>query len=571
MLRLEKLYSEPPVFDPVEFTAGMNVILGERDESSSKNNGVGKSLCVEFINFALLKAKARSRIARIPKDVLPEATNVCLDFVINEVRYTIKRSVGNSETPTVIVNGEGTTFAKVADATKFLTQKAFEQAIALHPDLRETLGPLMRDETSEFKSIISCFDTALKIPDNYDPHLYLLGIDIEPYREIRGILKHLDEAGTESKRIKEGVELLTKRSIDDARAEINDLASEVAKINKSIEALENTAGYDAIKDDVIELESEIEQLRRERSILKSTVSRMQPISREVTLDSSDVARFYDQLKAGLGKIVARELDEVISFKNRIDDFQRHLLSDRMVTLKGQISDLSSRISALDERYRTYLQVLDSEGNLKNLRQTYAAAQTKGDELARLNAFLSRYDALELEKQKLRSNKEGKLVELQASIAEAEPVIKSLENTILDAHEYIQGSRRASFDVKTTTKKQAVEINMRIDDDGSHSIDREKVFIYDISLMIDAETRKRHLGFLVHDNIFEVDDDTLSKSLRFLTEKVKFTDGQQYILTLNADRLETAVDEATATRIADCAIAAFTKSKRFLKQKYQERL
>ncbi|MDR9807962.1 DUF2326 domain-containing protein [Rhizobium hidalgonense] len=569
MLQLSRLYSEPPVFDPIDFHAGLNVILGERDDSSSKNNGVGKSLAVEFINFALLKAKARSRIARVPKDVLPEQTAVCLDMILGGAIATIRRIVGDAEKPTITIDGKVTTFAKISDATKFLTQKVFRNTDKSHPDLRDMLGPLMRDEASEFKSIVACFDTSLKVPDNYEPHLYLLGVDLEPYRTIRDIFKELDDTGVEVKRIKEGVQLLTKRSIDDARAEINDLASAVAKINKSIETIENTSGYDTIKDDIIALETEIESLRRERTILKSTLAKMQPMNREVTLNSSEVGRFYDKLKAGLGDLVERDLNEVISFKTKIDDFQRHLILERSESLKREVNALSTQIEALDGRYRNYLSVLDVDGNLTNLRQTYAAAQAKSDELARLNSFIARFDALEAQKQKLRSRKESQLVELQESITENERTVSSLQDTILDAHEFVQGNRRASFEVKTTSKKQAVELILRIDDDGSHSVDREKVFLYDISLLTNVETAQRHFGFLVHDNIFEVDDDTLRKSLQFIAEKVIFKPWQQYILTLNADRLETVATLPTAAVIADNVVATYTKSSRFLKKKYQQ--
>ena len=48
---IERLYTEPATIDPIVFTAGVNVILGESDVTSSKNNGVGKSLCIEFLNF----------------------------------------------------------------------------------------------------------------------------------------------------------------------------------------------------------------------------------------------------------------------------------------------------------------------------------------------------------------------------------------------------------------------------------------------------------------------------------------------------------------------------------------
>ncbi|EJL50828.1 hypothetical protein PMI09_04865 [Rhizobium sp. CF122] len=58
----------------------MNIVLGEKDDSSSRNNGVGKSLCIEFLNFALLKKKSESRVARIPADVLARTTFICADF-----------------------------------------------------------------------------------------------------------------------------------------------------------------------------------------------------------------------------------------------------------------------------------------------------------------------------------------------------------------------------------------------------------------------------------------------------------------------------------------------------------
>ena len=158
-----------------------------------------------------------------------------------------------------------------------------------------------------------------------------------------------------------------------------------------------------------------------------------------------------------------------------------------------------------------------------------------------------------------------MLRLQSNIIEARKTLESFERTILDIHEYVQGNRKASFEIKQTSKKQVVEIVMRIDDDGSHSVEREKVFIYDLALLLNEDTRKRHPGILIHDNIFDVDHDTLLKSLRYLTDRAKFDVGQQYILTLNADRL----DDVTKRALAPHVRAEFTKQHRFLKAKYQE--
>jgi uncharacterized protein YydD (DUF2326 family) len=105
-MHIKKLYTEPETIEPINFTAGVNLILGERDETSSKNNGVGKSLCIEFLNFALLKRKSESRVAKIPKQTFDPDTLICVDLEVAERTITIKRSISDSERPTVYSDGK---------------------------------------------------------------------------------------------------------------------------------------------------------------------------------------------------------------------------------------------------------------------------------------------------------------------------------------------------------------------------------------------------------------------------------------------------------------------------------
>lgn len=281
--------------------------------------------------------------------------------------------------------------------------------------------------------------------------------------------------------------------------------------------------------------------------------------------------FYEQLKEGLGNLIVKELDQVLGFKHKIEEFQNHLLNIRKQELLQSINDLDRQLSAFDKKYTANLKVLDQGGGLKNLKQTYAAHQTKSDELLQLRSFLKRYDELEIDKLKLKSEKEIQIIELQSEISAARDVINSFEKTILDVHEFIQGSRKASFDIKPTSKKQIVEFLMRIDDDGSHSIDREKVFIYDFSLLINEFTSLKHPSLLIHDNIFEVDQDTLINSLKFIAQNLDLLETKQYILTLNFDRLESISEETWFTEVNKHVKVRFTKANRFLKFNYQETL
>lgn len=565
MFRIRKLYAKPEVFSPIEFADGVNFILGEKDETSNKTNGVGKSLSIEFLSYALLASKNRSRVSLIPSEVFPPTTEICLDIEANGESYTIKRSIEHSEEPKLIRNGQATVFSNLADASAFLREKIFSDIENEAPSFRAILGPLIRDERSEFKSIISCYDTNLRIPDDYSPHLFMFGLDVEVYASIRAAINEIDELTKDIEKIRENVQLLRQKDISDARSDLNELEGEVGEIERSIDALENVTGYEFVKEDIIRLETKLEELRREKSFLNQKLVKTKFIAEAEKIDSKEIKEYFEQISERLGDLIQKDLDAVYSFKAKVDDFRNQLIRERRDVLAQNISELTREISTIDRRYTEKLRILDQQGNLKSLKQTYAAFKDKADEAGQLKAFIGKFEELEARKQEVRSRKEAYLLKLQSDLKAARETLASFERTILNIHEYIQGNKKASFEIKPTRKKQVVEIIMRIDDDGSHSVEREKVFIYDIALMLDEKTGSQHPGLLVHDNIFDVDQDTLTRSIRFLVEKAVFKHHQQYILTLNSDRL----DQDIRDLISPFVRAEFTKQNRFLRKHYQQ--
>jgi uncharacterized protein YydD (DUF2326 family) len=435
---------------------------------------------------------------------------------------------------------------------------------------RELLAPLIRDERSEFKSITSTFDTKSRAPDNYAPHLMFPSIDLDIYRSIKATIKEIDKIAAEEKRIKESVELVRQKPFNDARSDLNILSGEVEKIEKSIDNLENAPAFDVIKDDILLLEDKIGSLRREKEVLKQRLSRLKPITLDLNVDTDDVSEFYNQLKAGLGELISRDLEQVIDFKERIDNFQNYLLSEKSSALEYKLKEVNRRIRENDKNYKKLTEVLDQNGQLKSLRQTYSAFQAKNDELVQLKSFFDRHRDLLSDRQQKKSDLEAEKLSLNSSILGAAERVNYFEKTILDVHQFIQGNRNASFNIETTSKKQVVEISLRIDDDGSHSVEREKVFIYDFSLLLNDFTKYRHPGFLIHDNIFDVDNDTLEKSLEYILTRAPLEDDQQYILTLNMDRIEHCEGEVWYEELRQNTVASFTKNRRFLKNHYQEK-
>ncbi|MGL4918352.1 MAG: DUF2326 domain-containing protein [Aeromonas allosaccharophila] len=570
MLRLRKLYSEPSVFDPIFFVDGINLILGETTEGNVKTNGVGKSLAVEFINYGLLKRYDDSRVSRVPSHILAGDTLICLDFELNGRSITTKRSIEGHKCPTLIVDGNTLVFTDVESATSYLTTLLFgscnDESV---PSFRGILGPLIRDERSEFKSIIKCFDTNRTIPADYTPHLFLLNIDPKPYKQAKGLSSEIDKITKAISKVKENIISITGKSISEAKADLNELTSQVAKIHNEIECLENVEGYDLIKNEIIDIEIQLDDFRSRQAVIKTELAKIKLFRGDNYIDDCEVAELYNQFKEGLGDLIKKQIEEVTEFKRKIDAFQETLINGRRRELEENLKFLETNLIRLDRLYKEKLSLIDQKGALKNLRQTISTYQKKVEEHASLSTFIKKHAEYEREKKDKNNDRDGLIFLLDGLVSNSSYIIESLKSTMLDMHEEIAGNRLSSFNVTVSKKKEIFNFDFRIYDDGSHSNEREKVFLYDVGLLTNSETGKLHPGLLVHDNIFDVDYDTLIKSLNYISG-CKVLSDKQYILTLNSDKIYDAdLNSNLQLDLDKFKRAAFTKKSKFLKTNYQE--
>jgi uncharacterized protein YydD (DUF2326 family) len=135
---------------------------------------------------------------------------------------------------------------------------------------------------------------------------------------------------------------------------------------------------------------------------------------------------------------------------------------------------------------------------------------------RWSVLYQQYKDAEQKKEDLQSERRRVIDLLRKELTEKASVEKSMNEQVAMIHERIMGNRDASFTLSVNTKtnvKRPLNFDLRILDDGSHSVDRTKVFIYDCALMFANCTQGRHPGFLLHDNIFDVDQDNPGGSQR----------------------------------------------------------
>lgn len=577
-IRLTKLYSENGIFDEIIFHDGVNLILGEKYDESTvqgrKTNGVGKSISIECLDFCLLSDYASSRIKRIPTDILSMEEYIILEMEIGNTSVTIRRNRKNEGKPVIIKDGKVVSFAKLEEARHYLAELVFNKLEGESiPSFRSLLSILMRDERCEFTDILKCHDTKKSIPADVTVHLYMLGISLETYRQTLRTIKEIEKINTVITQNKKDLTQNNSKKIPDVKAELNSLDDEIEKMEAAIDSFKSNESFESMEKDLIELESLLEQLRRKQKVLRYEYDKIKRMPKPEAIDDEEIELVYNQFKADLGSAIIKSLNEVMGFKNKVESFQRMLVNQKAQELEIQLQDIAEQIRELDDKYAEKLKVIDQKGVLKTLRASLKIYEAKKDEYAQTKFLYSEYEKHTKLKKSLSLRKSQEIIEIDQFIEANEVLINDFIVTLLSIHEEIMGNKECAFTIQTVDKansKTPVEINLRIYDDGSHSVNRTKVFIYDMALLFNKYTRLRHPLFLVHDNIFDVDQDTLVQCLNYLSKQEEKYQDFQYILTLNRDKIENEERaDLIKMNIEQHVVATFTKEKKFFKNNYQE--
>ena len=578
-IRLNRLYSESNIFEEISFHDGVNIILGEKYDDSSvkgrKTNGVGKSMSIEFLDFGFLNDYEKSRIAKIPKEVFPLEENVILDLDIGDEAITIKRNRKQADQPVIIREGRTVSFDKLQDAREYLTGLIFPKLNGKKvPSFRNLFSILMRDERSEFTDIIKCHDLTKKIPDDLSAHLFLLGFSLEAYKNTLETIKEIEAVNTVIAKDKKELTQEGKKKISDVKAELNALEDELQKLEDAIESFKTNETFDSMEADLIELEDLLDQLRKRQKALRYDNEKIRKMPKPEQIDDREIELVYNQFKSELGNAVVKSLNEVVGFKNKIEEFQRTLVNQKAKELESQLKSIAEQIRVLDDEYSEKLKVIDKKGVLKNLKVSLKIYEAKKDSISHTKFLFDQYEKNEKKKRMLNLQKTQQLMEIDSEIEQNKEIMDDFIDTILEIHESIMGNKECSFSLQTVDKarkKTPVELTLRIYDDGSHSVDRTKVFIYDMALLFNQYTRDRHPLFLVHDNIFDVDQDTLVQCLNYIYKQEEQYQDFQYILTLNRDKIENEEQRKLIQMdIDEHQVAVFTKEKKFLGRNYQEK-
>ncbi|MEZ5325938.1 MAG: DUF2326 domain-containing protein [Verrucomicrobiales bacterium] len=580
MFRLTQLGISPPLFGPVTFHEGVNIVMGEKwdDEASQgkKTNGVGKSLFVDFLHFALLRKHTDTRIPLIPIDEFPDDFEVRLNLRIHNEPFTITRSRFEPEHPRIARgDNDEITFGTLDEANAYLSEILFQgQPHAGQLSIRQLLSLLMRHERSEFADPLRPHKIGKNIPPELEPHLYLMGIDLSVYRELRGTIERIDSQQKALRAIKEDLTSRGKKRLSDIPKELNEEQVSVEKIDAALKTLEAEPAFAEIESELVEIEAELRTLRAERKGIAYKIQQIDSIPTPERIKMDDLAIVYNRVKSGLGDLVQKSLEQAVAFKKEIESFQSRLRQEEYQRLKAEYQELSGKIHTLSRKHSERVKVIDKKGVLQELQTGLEEAVSRKSDYNRKASLLEFYNEGVTQKEQLAADRAKLIVDLRKLLLSYEDLRKSLNATFLRIHQRVMESSGASFSFELNDKptvKYPLSIRADIDDSGSHGIDHMAVFIYDCTLLFNERTHQFHPGFLLHDNIFAVDNDSLVQSLNYLHEEFEGGATFQYVVTLNRDKIEAEERrKAIKLNVDKAKILTLTKKKPLLGKRFRQK-
>ena len=310
-------------FHTIEFTKGLNLIVGKQANPGDKNksntyNGVGKSLIIYLIHFCL----GSNKIAAFEEKIA--GWEFKLEFSIDEEKYTSVRNTSNQSK--IFLNGEKLTLEKFRST---MLKNVFGVQDKVKNLTFNTLFPrfIRRDRECYVK-----YDTFIKSEQEYSKVLnnsFLLGLEtglVTEKQRLRGLFNNTKELKSSIE--KDPIIREHFSNNEDTEIEILDLEDNIQKLQDEISKFKISSNYHDIEKEADEKNYYLKELENKRILINNSIRNINK-SLEIKPDLSEkkVIDLYNQSQIEVPEMVVKKIEEAVTF-------QTNLLKNRNKRLIG---------------------------------------------------------------------------------------------------------------------------------------------------------------------------------------------------------------------------------------------
>lgn len=567
---IHSITANQPSFRRVEFTPGLNVILADRTEESSRKdsrNGLGKSTLIEIIHFCLGAKVVRDRGLAIP--ALRDWA-FTMEMSLRGERIAVARAVASPNA--VVVTGLSDEWPDLP-SSDLMEQRSFTQA-----KWRTFLGRALFSLPSadapkynpSFRSLISYFVrrghdafgdpfTHSRYQQVWDKQLHvalLLGLEWRHAAQWQAIKDRDKDLKSLRKLVDRDAVPHLGGSVGELEAERVTLAQEIEDSSRALETFRVHPEYESIRDEANQLTEEMHREANDNLVASRRLDLYRrAIASEEPPSADSMEDVYEEMGVVFSAQVRRSLAEAREFYGLVVRDRRRFLKKETSRLESQIAETERRIRELTESRARLLEILTTHGALEEMVKLQERHVTRCQELERVKEQIDRRRQMESEERRVARDK-AELAELAAHDHEERRDIWNTPVRLFNLNS--QALYRAPGHLVIDTTDSGLKFNIEISKSGSDGIGKMKIFCFDLALLEFSAGRGLNIDFLVHDSeMFDgVDSRQRAAAIQRASEVAAAT-GTQYICALNSDmvpyedfREEFAFDEHVRLRLTD---------------------
>ncbi len=547
MVFLKRIYSKPDgLFDPVDFKQGINVIYGEKSETSRHQdslNYIGKSTFIDLINFCLL-SNIPPRLKRA-KSFLDEHS-IVLEIEIDGVGYSIER---NTKKPSIIYWGrtnQGKSEYQLNDLKRELCDLFFKdnnyKGYYNNEWFRQLLPFFIKVQQKGkniYKNAVNYIE-GMKTLEAIQYHLFLLGIDNTLAKDNCNLTVELKRREPVVKEIESFVKETYKlQDIQDANNMVSKLERDIKRLSENINVFKLGEQYADIEKQANKITEKInEYIFRNHQDRRKIESYKKSFEQDIKISPSKVERIYKELNEQLGFSIKKTLQQAVDFKNNLIKSRQNFISDEIRKLESDLQQRESEINKLDGERAKLFGFLAEKEAIKDLTNAFYLLNKKKEEISQIESKLQTYndfhrEILDLKENEARLDKDinNFIIKTQGEIGIFRTIFHALYNTL-----YVEQKDRAIFNIAAKLKSDA-KFDIKIDAPGIYSEGKNRgcILLYDLAVIFQAIQKGRTFpGFLIHDGIFDGIHKSHFVALMNYLEIKSSKDNFQYIFTANKE-------------------------------------
>lgn len=562
-MKLSRLYSnKPDLFEPVDFVAGVNVVMAEIRLPENRNkdtHNLGKTTLGRMLDFGFLAGRDAKFFLFKHLDLFKEFV-FFLEIELMDASYvTVRRSVAeaskisfkkheaSNQDFTTLPASEWDHLDMPFDRAREMLDSLLDLRAIKPWSYRKGLGYLLRSQ-DDFRNVFHLRKFAAAHSD-WKPFLaHILGFNAQL------VAQHYDKENELAK--KQATAQTIRNELGGSIEDISKIEGmlllkqqEAEKKQKLLDAFDFRAqDKDRTKQLVDEIDERIAALNAERYSLNQNKKKILASLEEdqILFNPDEARRLFEEAGVLFEGQIKKDFQQLIAFNRAITDERRGYLQEERVEVEAALKRVNAELNALGKRRSDTLSFLsgtDVFSKYKQVSDEMVTLRADITSLERQRGFLHRLQELRTDIRALTEERGHLQTQIEADVEEQNSNKTSLFSTIrLFFNEIVEDviDRKALLSV-SPNQQGHLEFKAEILDESGNATSAGLGYTYRKLLCIafDMAVLRAHLDdkfprFVYHDGVFESLDDRKKENLLAVIRRYADLGIQPVITLIDSD-------------------------------------